>query len=60
MLAAIRVDMKKRQAIAMQLSPHSLVQASAEGFHVWLKFPYDWPSSDFAARLLSAGDGVRH
>jgi DNA-binding transcriptional MocR family regulator len=57
-LAAIRAETRKRQAIAAELLPADQVATSPDGFHVWLSLPQPWTRGELAARLRSAGLGV--
>jgi DNA-binding transcriptional MocR family regulator len=57
-LAAIRDETSKRQAIATELLPPAHMLADREGFHIWLRLPGAWTRGEFTARLRSLGIGA--
>jgi DNA-binding transcriptional MocR family regulator len=57
-LAAIREESRRRQAIAAAILPPGFGQADPQGFHAWLRLAGPWTRGEFTARLRSAGIGV--
>lgn len=57
-LAAIREESRRRQAIASAILPPGSCQADPQGFHAWLRLAGPWTRGEFTARLRSAGIGA--
>ncbi len=57
-LAAIRAEARRRQAVAAELLPSDAISADPEGFHIWLRLAPPWTRGEFSARLRTVGIGV--
>lgn len=57
-LNAIRKESNARQKLATRLLPAASFDSAPDAFHLWLRLPLGWTSTQFALRMKASGIGV--
>ena len=58
LLAAIRAELRARQALVAAILPKELVTTDPAAFHLWMTLPPRWARSAFVSHMASSGLGV--